>query len=275
MHMGALPTRNLQQGHFEGAEAICGERLAEEYLGRRVACAHCPVACIHLAAIRYPYPKEPYFYKTSMIGYDHEPIFAVGSLLGGSDIKGMFQLLDEAEVQGLDVMSMGVTLAWATEALRARDHLDAGDRRADPGLGRLPGLPAGRRSASSASPTTSTGRWHGARMHAAAVYGGADFALTFGGNEMPGYHTGPGCHLGYLTGARHSHLDSAGYSLDQKAGAKGETLTPEGVAAGLLEEERWRQVLTSLVICLFARGMYTPDIGFEDAGNRRLRAVGR
>jgi len=82
--MGALPTRNLQQGHFEGAEAISGEHLAEAYLGRRVACAHCPVACIHLAAVRFPYPKEPYFYKTSMIGYDHEPLFAVGSLLGGA-----------------------------------------------------------------------------------------------------------------------------------------------------------------------------------------------
>ncbi len=57
--MGALPTRNLQQGQFEGAEAICGETLAEQYLGRRVACAHCPVACVHLAAVRYHYPKEP------------------------------------------------------------------------------------------------------------------------------------------------------------------------------------------------------------------------
>ena len=51
---------------------------------------------------------------------------------------------------------------------------------------------------------------------------------------MPGYHTGPACHLGYLTGARHSHLDSAGYSLDQKAAAKGEALTPDGVATALL-----------------------------------------
>jgi aldehyde:ferredoxin oxidoreductase len=39
------------------------ETLAEQYLGRRAACAHCPVACIHLAAVRFPYPKEPYFYK--------------------------------------------------------------------------------------------------------------------------------------------------------------------------------------------------------------------
>jgi aldehyde:ferredoxin oxidoreductase len=36
---------------------------------------------------------------------------------------------------------------------------------------------------------------------ASPLYGGADFALAFGGNEMPGYHTGPVCHVGYLTGA--------------------------------------------------------------------------
>ena len=257
--MGALPTRNLQQGHFEGAESISGEHLAENYLGRRVACAHCPVACIHLAAIRYAYPKEPYFYKTSMIGYDHEPIFAIGSLLGGTDVKGMFQVLDEAEVQGLDVMSMGVTLAWATEALQ-RGLISAKET---DGLaldwGNYPAyLEAAMRIVS--QPNDFYRALARGAEYAATIYGGLDFALTFGGNEMPGYHTGPGCHLGYLTGARHSHLDSAGYSLDQKAGARGEALTPDGVAAGLLEEERWRQVLTSLVICLFARGMYTPDV---------------
>ena len=96
--------------------------------------------------------------------------------------------------------------------------------------------------------------------HAASVFGGEEYALAFGGNEMPGYHTGPGAHLGYLTGARHSHLDSAGYSLDQNTARSGEPLTPQGVAESLLAEERWRQVLTSLPICLFARGIYTPEV---------------
>jgi aldehyde:ferredoxin oxidoreductase len=261
--IGALPTRNLQQGFFEGAETISGEHLAQEYLGRRVACAHCPVACIHLAAVRLPYPKEPYFYKTSMIGYDHEPVFAVGSMLGSAnatpDLRGMFQLLDEAEIQGLDVMSMGVSLAWATEALQ-RGLISTKET---DGLalewGNYPVyLQAAERVVS--QPNDFYRALARGADHAAAVYGGADFALTFGGNEMPGYHTGPGCHVGYLTGARHSHLDSAGYSLDQRAGAKGEALTAAGVATGLLEEERWRQVLTSLVICLFARGLYTPEV---------------
>lgn len=256
--LGALPTRNLQAGRFEGAEAISGERLAAEYLGRRVACAHCPVACIHLATLRTPYPNEPYFYKTDLIGYDHEPIYATGSLLGVSDVPGMLRIMDETEVQGLDVMSTGVCLAWATEALQ-RGLITTQE---------TDGLPltfgdaatyveAVRRIVS--QPTAFyRALAHGAE-YAASLYGGAEFALTFGGNEMPGYHTGPGCHLGYLTGARHSHLDSAGYSLDQKAAAQGETLTPEGVAAALLKEERWRQVLTSLVICLFARGVYTEE----------------
>ena len=55
--IAGLPTRNLQSGTFEGAEKISGETLAADYLGRRVACAHCPTACIHLAALRIPYPQ--------------------------------------------------------------------------------------------------------------------------------------------------------------------------------------------------------------------------
>ncbi len=257
--IGALPTRNLQQGRFEGAQAISGETLAEEYLGRRLACAHCPVACIHLAAVRFAYPKEPYFYKTSMIGYDHEPIFAVGSMLGGTDVKGMFQLLDEAEIHGFDVMSLGVSLAWATEALQRGviTTKETGGLALEWGNYPLY-IEAAERIVN--QPNEFYRALARGADYASAQYGGSDFALTFGGNEMPGYHTGPGAHLGYLTGARHSHLDSAGYSLDQKAGSKGETLDPDIVANQLVHEERWRQVLTSLAVCLFARGLYTQDV---------------
>ena len=257
--IGALPTRNLRQARFEEAEAISGERLAERYLGRRLACAHCPVACIHLAALRIPHPTEPYFQKTSMLGYDYEPIYALGSMLGGSDVVGMFQLMDEVEVQGLDAMSTGVALAWATEALE-RGLISSEE------TGGL-ALTWGDYTAYIQTVqriTTQPNDFYRALAqgveHAASIYGGADFALAFGGNEMPGYHTGPACHLTYLTGARHSHLDSAGYGLDQKAAARGEELTPERVAEALLEEERWRQVLASLVVCFFARGVYTPEV---------------
>jgi aldehyde:ferredoxin oxidoreductase len=256
--IGALPTRNLRQARLDEAEAISGEQLAERYLGRRIACAHCPVACIHLAALRIPHPREPFFFKTSMLGYDYEPIYALGSMLGGSDVPGMLQLMDEVEVQGLDAMSTGVVLAWATEAL-AQGVVST---RETDGLalqwGEYPAyIHAVRRIVS--QPTDFYRALARGVDHAASIYGGADFALSFGGNEMPGYHTGPACYLTYLTGARHSHLDSAGYSLDQKALTGGQALVPEDVAQALLKEERWRQVLASLVVCFFARGVYTPE----------------
>ena len=260
--LGGLPTRNLQASQFEGADAISGERLARDYLGRRVACAHCPVACVHLAALRTEYPDEPYFYKTTMLGYDHEPIYATGSMLGIDDVPGMLRLMDEIEIQGLDVMSTGVVLAWATEALEQglisteeTDGLELrwGDAETY--------IETTRRIVQ--QPTDFYRALGRGAAYAASVYGGEAFALAFGGNEMPGYHTGPGCHLGYLTGARHSHLDSAGYSVDQTFVAQEKPFEPQALAEKLLEEERWRQVLTSLVICLFARRVYEPEVIVE------------
>ncbi len=256
--IGGLPTRNLQSGRFEGAEAISGERLAEQYLGRRVACAHCPVACVHLASLREQYKHDPYFYKTSMVSYDHEPIFATGSLLGISDVPGMLKLMDEIEVQGLDVMSAGVSLAWATEAMQngiiTTEDTD--------GLNLEFGQAEVYQEATQrivSQPTPFYQALARGAAHASSVFGGREYALVFGKNEMPGYHTGPGAHLGYLTGARHSHLDSAGYSIDQKAAQKGEKLDPIETADKLVSEEQWRQVLSSLVVCMFARGVYSPE----------------
>jgi len=96
--------------------------------------------------------------------------------------------------------------------------------------------------------------------HAARVYGGLDFAMAFGGNEMPGYHTGAAGYAGYLVGARHSHLCNGGYSIDQAALTSGKTATAEELARQIVKEEAWRQILTSLHVCFFARGVYTPDV---------------
>jgi aldehyde:ferredoxin oxidoreductase len=96
--------------------------------------------------------------------------------------------------------------------------------------------------------------------YASSIYGGEEFALAFGGNEMPGYHCGLATHLGFLVGARHSHLDNAGYAIDQKLSAEGRRAEPSELARMIFEEECWRQVLSSLVVCFFARGVYTPEV---------------
>lgn len=77
--------------------------------------------------------------------------------------------------------------------------------------------------------------------------------------RLPGYHTGPACPLGFLTGSRHSHLDSAGDRLTPKASGGGVPRTDDETVDVLLAEERWRQALSNLVGGFFSRGLYAPD----------------
>jgi aldehyde:ferredoxin oxidoreductase len=257
--LGGLPTRNLKNTKFEAAENISGESFAEKFLGRRVACAHCPVSCIHIAALREPYETEPYFYKTKMISYDYELIYALGSMLGVDSIEKLLRLIDEVETLGLDAMSTGVVLAWITEM---QEKGLIGEKETE-GLKFRWGDYATYLKAIRFIVTQPNEFYKDLAKgveYAALKHGGLEFALAFGGNEMPGYHTGPAAHVGYLTGSRHSHLDSAGYSVDEKAAASKKKLNAEEVGKMLFEEERWRQILSSLVVCFFARGVYTPEV---------------
>lgn len=256
--MGALPTRNLQSARFEGSEKVSGEYYLQNYLGRRVACAHCPIACIHIAALREPYEDEPYFYKTSMISYDYEPIYALGTMLGIENPEGLLKLLDTVETVCIDAMSTGVVLAWATEAFNKGIiseketnglNLKFGDHTTY--IKAIHNIVGGINDFYKA-----LGK--GAE-HASSIYGGSEFSLTYNKNEMAGYHTGPAYHLGMILGARHSHLDNAGYSIDQKI-LVNKALDSKGLAELIIEEESWRCLLSSLVICFFAREIYSKDV---------------
>jgi len=255
--LGGLPTRNLQKTRFEGASKISGELLAKEYLGRRLACSHCPIGCIHIAALREPYGDEPYFYKTSMICYDYEPMYALGSMLGITEPEGFLKLMDQVEKRGVDSMSIGVVLAWATEALEKGIISEKETNNIKLRWGDYNSYIDAVRSIVDQSNDFYKALAHGVE-YTASQYGGKDFALSFMGNEMPGYHTGPGAHVGVFIGARHSHLDNAGYSIDQKV-LVNRKLTPDELVENLLNEEYWRQILSSLVVCFFARGVYKVD----------------
>lgn len=275
-----LPVRNLAAASDQRAEDISGERMAEGYLGRRLACTHCPVGCIHIAALREPYEREAFFYKTSMISYDYEPTYSMGAMLGVFDPAGLLKLLDAVEKVGLDSMSAGVVLAWATEAFGKKMISENETLGVKLSWGDVAsyGQAIGHIVSRSNEFYTLLGR---GVVAASEKYGGKEFALAFGGNEMPGYHTGPGAHLGYLFGARHSHLDNAGYSADQKNLGK-EPVPPEKLASSLVAEEEWRQVLSSLVLCFFSRGLYPAETvssalkccGFE-LGADQLKSLGR
>jgi aldehyde:ferredoxin oxidoreductase len=249
---GGLPTRNLAETRFEGAEDISGEAFARELLTKKLACAGCPVGCIHIGLLRRQFGKstDAYEYKSDGVNYDYELIYAMGSLLGLRDKTAVLELIAVAEADGLDVMTAGVLLAWMTEAQEKRLVTEemAGVKLAF-------GQASSYREALAnltLQPTEFYRELAADPLKTAQKYGGRDFLLFLNGNGMAGYFTGYGSMLGQLFGARHSHLDNGGYSLDQKEPG----LEPEALVKKLIAEEEMRNVLTSLVICLFARKVY-------------------
>jgi len=252
-----IPIKNLRTNELLGIENISGEVFAEKHLGRRVACSHCPVACIHLGSLRKPYEDEPYFYRTVYLSYDYELIYALGSMLGITSSEDILKLIEVVEDMGVDAISTGVVLAWMTEAFEKGIISEKQTEGIIPEWGKLNAYVELVRKIVYGDSEFYKDIARGVE-HASSKYGGKDFALTYGKNEMPGYHTGYGAHIGYLFGARHSHLDSAGYAIDKEAMTK--HFTAEQIVEKILNEEQWRQILSSLVICFFGREIYTPEI---------------
>jgi len=244
----AMPCRNLQRTSDEAISGITGETFAERTLLRNTACSGCPVGCIHLGFVREKF-SEPNQYIYRQVTYDHEPIFAMGAMLSVLDAFQVLTLLEIAEKEGLDVMSAGVALAWATEAfekgLLSEKETLVPLRFGDAGayVQAVKHLGAG---------TNDFYRLLGqGTLKAAQQYGGQDFACVLG-QEMGGYATGEVFFISQALGLRHSHLDAGGYSYDQKQ--KGKDV--DHAVEFLVQDEKARVLLTSMVSCLFAREVY-------------------
>jgi len=257
-NLEALPTRNLQQTTFEYADKISGESIAENYLGKRIACAHCPTACVHLANLREQYSDSKYFYKTTYVGYDFELLYALGTMLGIEKPKDIFILCEKVERYCMDAMSTGVILAWATEMFEKKLISETETEGIAPKFNETEAYLIMIKKIVDGTNDFYRALAKGV-VYASEIYGGKDFALANNKNEMPGYHTGPAAHLGFLIGARHSHLCNAGYSLDQTL-LMNQDVSPETVIDKLIEEEGFRQILSSIVVCFFARGIYNLEL---------------
>lgn len=258
--INGLPTRNFSQGYFESADQISGEAFAEKHLSQQIACAHCQCGCIHMATLRESFNQQENMYKTFKVSYDHELIFAWGSNLSISKSEDVLRLLLFVEKQGWDAISMGVIIAWAVEAFQKgllnTSHTDGlvlnfGDA----------ALYLKIMERIAAEHNEFYRDLEKGSSFCAEKYGGKEFAIAFGKNEAPGYMTGLHAYLGYATGVRHSHLDSAGYSVDQKkinSNKSDSDWTKE-----LYKESVWRMVCNSLTICLFARNIYKEEMVLE------------
>lgn len=246
---GGLPSINMQSGSFEHGEDISGEAFARKNLVRKLACTGCPVGCIHIGMYRREFDKG-HEYEAISVSYDYELIFALGSFLGIKTSDEIIAIIDEVEETGMDAMSCGVCLGWATEAFAAGlineeqtlVPLNFGDSHNY--IEAIRYLAKGKNKF-----YRDLGR---GSQYASGIYGGSEYAMHIAGNEMPGYHTGYGALIGAAVGARHSHLCNGGYSVDQSMKEFDEKVMVQKI----FDEEYERCMTNSLIMCLFARKIY-------------------
>lgn len=114
---GGLPTRNYQSGHFEGAEAISGERMAETILVERDTCYACVVRCKRVVEAHRGQPigdVEP-----ELGGPEYETVSTFGSYCEIDDLVAISKANALCNDYGLDTIACGATIAWAMECFEA------------------------------------------------------------------------------------------------------------------------------------------------------------
>ena len=110
--IGALGAYNVRQETFAEAAAVNGDSMKAHYHDRDTTCLKCPVACGKQYAI-----GEGEFAGTRAKMPEYETIFALGPMLGISNPEALILANDLCDLQGMDTISIGVTLAFVCEAL--------------------------------------------------------------------------------------------------------------------------------------------------------------
>ncbi len=236
----ALPTRNFQEGRFEGAEAL--------HEARRVArnsCAACTIGCEHL----YEIPGG------EKVRLEYESLFALGSLCGIADRDVVLRAARLCDRLGLDTISAGATVAFAMECTE-RGLLDADGLRFGNGDMLLSLLPRIACREDELGDLLA----EGTRRAAERIGGEAPaFAPHVKGLELPGYEprTLQTMALGFAVGSRGAdHNRSGAYEADFSPHADRLHGSPASAALAVETEDR-AALLDSLILCKFLRGVFT------------------
>ncbi len=110
---GDVPIRNWTSSIWEEmGEALTGDALSETYLTGRWSCAFCSIGCKRVVQVvdgPFAVPNGP--------GPEYETIVSFGALLGSMDLAATCKAGRICNEAGMDTISAGATLAWATEAM--------------------------------------------------------------------------------------------------------------------------------------------------------------
>jgi len=109
--IGTLPTRNYNEGQFEGCEPISGETMAETVLKERDTCYACVVRCKRVVEIKDgPYKVDPYYG-----GPEYETLGTFGSYCGIDNLAAVSLANQICNMYGVDTIACGATIAFAME----------------------------------------------------------------------------------------------------------------------------------------------------------------
>jgi len=109
--LGGLPTRNFQEGVFEGYESLTVEALQERVMIGRDTCDGCPIRCKWIAKVE----SDRYSVDPAYGGPEYETIAAFGSLCGSDDIEAVAMANQRCNALGLDTIGTGATISFAME----------------------------------------------------------------------------------------------------------------------------------------------------------------
>ncbi len=109
---GSLITKNFQTTWWPEIYNLGGEEANRSFWQRHVACNHCPVHCMKYGVVRNGK------YKGLIAeGPEYETGGLLGSNLGMTDFGSMMALIEAADAYGFDAISLGGSLAFATECI--------------------------------------------------------------------------------------------------------------------------------------------------------------
>ena len=106
---GLLPTRNFQEGVFEGARKINAETI-RKMVKRNTACFGCPVACG-----KYSIVADGKYAGTMVEGPEYETIWSFGAHCGVDDLEAIAAANMWCDKYGIDTISAGNTIGFAME----------------------------------------------------------------------------------------------------------------------------------------------------------------
>ncbi len=109
--IGCLPTRNYNEGQFEGAEGVSGELMSETILKERETCYACVVRCKRVVEVTEGKHKVDPYYG----GPEYETLGTFGSYCGVDSLEAVAYANQVCNQYGIDTIACGATIAFAME----------------------------------------------------------------------------------------------------------------------------------------------------------------